>query len=533
MRAPAGSREGPSPLSVSRERHVHRRAACLRTQAQAWRSYVPPAARASQSRTTEETGQVAAARRAGATTPRRSQRFAALPAFANAAGRPSSTPRRSRCTTRSPSSRASTASRRGTRCAKKSRRARCRSTPRSTSSSAARPAARRAAPQRLLALHPGIASATLQTALVLGDAAAVEARLARSSGARDRRRAGRSNWEPLLYACHTCMHRTTGASTVWSRSRGGCCALGANPNAEYHWNWHPELPRTALWARALRDPASAARRGAARGRRQSDGRRLDAHRRRRRQSRRARAAPPLRRRTSNGIPGGVPPLVYMMTWATNPAGPRWLLEHGADANLAWGDDGEAPLHVAARRWDVAMVEAARARTAPIRARTPRRRPHAAHARRAARQSRHRRRGCSRTAPTTSSRRSNGSSPRCARGDRAGAEAMLARTAGAPQPSCAPSTTSCSIARPRAATRRCSRRCSRAGSIRTRTDKDNVTPLHRAAMGGHPDAVRVLLAHGAPRQRARRHVLGDAARLGRRRPQQRAAAAPITSPSRGC
>jgi ankyrin repeat protein len=28
------------------------------------------------------------------------------------------------------------------------------------------------------------------------------------------------------------------------------------------------------------------------------------------------------------------------------------------------------------------------------------------------------------------------------------------------------------------------------------DKDNVTPLHRAAMGGHVDAVRVLLNHGA-------------------------------------
>jgi len=28
------------------------------------------------------------------------------------------------------------------------------------------------------------------------------------------------------------------------------------------------------------------------------------------------------------------------------------------------------------------------------------------------------------------------------------------------------------------------------------DKDNVTPLHRAAMGGHPDAVRTLLKYGA-------------------------------------
>ncbi|HQX83838.1 MAG TPA: ankyrin repeat domain-containing protein, partial [Vicinamibacterales bacterium] len=29
------------------------------------------------------------------------------------------------------------------------------------------------------------------------------------------------------------------------------------------------------------------------------------------------------------------------------------------------------------------------------------------------------------------------------------------------------------------------------------DKDQVTPLHRAAMAGRVDAVRVLLAHGAP------------------------------------
>ena len=34
------------------------------------------------------------------------------------------------------------------------------------------------------------------------------------------------------------------------------------------------------------------------------------------------------------------------------------------------------------------------------------------------------------------------------------------------------------------------------SVRLPRDQDNVTPLHRASMGGHPDAVGVLLARGA-------------------------------------
>src|SRR4029079_18521539 len=57
---------------------------------------------------------------------------------------------------------------------------------------------------------------------------------------------GPQSWEPLLYACHTCVHdgRTNGLVAIARR----LCGLGANPNAEYHWNWHPELPRTALWA---------------------------------------------------------------------------------------------------------------------------------------------------------------------------------------------------------------------------------------------------------------------------------------------
>src|SRR5262245_46700528 len=210
--------------------------------------------------------------------------------------------------------------------------------------------------QRLLAIHPGIASATLETALVLGDASAIAARL-RQRAELATQPGGIQKWEPLLYACHTCMHhlvptRVDGLVAIARQ----LCALGANPNAEYHWNWHPELPRTALWGaicavnhlplaevllEAGANPTDGVTVHIAGG-----GGNL--------------AALDLLHRYGvnvNGIPGGVPPLVHMMTWGRNPSGPRWLLEHGADPNLAWGEDGEAPLHVAARRWDAAMADA--------------------------------------------------------------------------------------------------------------------------------------------------------------------------------
>src|SRR6187549_3745315 len=60
--------------------------------------------------------------------------------------------------------------------------------------------------ERLLALHPRIASATLHTALVLGDAAAVEERL-KDHPEIVERPGGPQNWEPLLYVCHTSMHK--------------------------------------------------------------------------------------------------------------------------------------------------------------------------------------------------------------------------------------------------------------------------------------------------------------------------------------
>src|SRR5262249_2775307 len=101
--------------------------------------------------------------------------------------------------------------------------------------------------RRLLALHPALAHASLQAELVLGDAHAVEARLARTPELATQP-CTLQGWEPLRYVCHTCLHRDApehAANLVAIARR--LLALGANPNAVYVWNWHPELPRTALW----------------------------------------------------------------------------------------------------------------------------------------------------------------------------------------------------------------------------------------------------------------------------------------------
>jgi len=346
--------------------------------------------------------------------------------------------------------------------------------------------------ERLLALHPRMASATLHTALVLGDAAAVEERL-RDRPEIVRQSGGPHDWEPLLYVCHTSMHKNDPVRLEGLVSIARLlCKLGANPNAEYHWNWHPELPRTALWgsvctirhlplAEVLLDAGANPTDGVT-SHIAGGGGNL--------------SALELLHRYGlnvNGIPGGVPPLVYMMLWTDNPSGPSWLLDHGADPNLAWGPEQEAPLHVAARRWTVPMVERLVASGADV-----------------------------------SQRRADGATPHtlaelsgnpeiavwlvahgavdelsslerfmaaCARADRAGAEAILTSDPGV-RSKLRPEH-HLMLHRPaesgNAAVLETMLSC---GFDTEARDKDNVTPLHRAAMAGHVDAVNVLLKHGA-------------------------------------
>jgi hypothetical protein len=184
----------------------------------------------------------------------------------------------------------------------------------------------------------------------------------------------------------------------------------------------------------------------------------------------------------NGIPGGVPPLVYMMSWADTPAGPYWLLDHGADANLAWGEAGEAPLH-GGPPWDMPMVERLVEHDADVL--RPRRRLTPPPGR-ASWQRGDRRRLLARRARRVVHR----TFYRCMCARDALAATPITRTRSELRPEHHQM-----LHRPAEARAAVLDTMSHAGSIQAK-DKDNVTPLHRAAMGGHVDAVRVLLKHGA-------------------------------------
>jgi ankyrin repeat protein len=301
------------------------------------------------------------------------------------------------------------------------------------------------------------------------------------------------NWEPLLYVCHTCLHHDVPerASGLVAIARE-LFARGADPNAEYHWNWHRELPRTALWgALCAVNHLPLAQVLLEGGANPTDGVSMHIT----AGSGNLAALELLHRFGANvdGITGGVPPLRYILGWATGTSGVRWLLEHGADANLSWGELADAPLHIAAQRWDVAMVELLVHHGADL----------------------HRRRTDGRTAHTIAELSGNkevaawllahGAQDElsmverfvaaCARGERMRAQAMLRDRAELRDALCTEHHRLLHVPAERgdAVVLDTMLACGFNADVR---DNDGVTPLHRAAMAGRAAAVRSLLAHAA-------------------------------------
>jgi ankyrin repeat protein len=352
----------------------------------------------------------------------------------------------------------------------------------------------RARALRLLELHPAIAHANLFSELVLGDATAVESRL-KAHPATVLESRGPQDWEPILYICHTCLHhespeRTEGLVKIARE----LLRRGANPNAQYHWNWHPELPRTALWGaliamghHALAEVLLEA------GANPTDG--VSTH--IAAGSGNIEALELLLRFgvNVNGIPGGVPPLRYIMSWARPDRAPgiRWLLEHGADPNLAWAEHGDAPMHLAAQRFNVATAELLVSHGADI----------------------HQRRADGRTPHAIAALYGNQEVATwllehgavdeltpfehfvaaCTRGDRPKAEELLAKNPGFRSELGKEHHLMMQVPAERGDTRVLETMLA-CGFDPNTPDHDGVTPLHRASMAGKPDAVRVLLVGGA-------------------------------------
>ena len=347
---------------------------------------------------------------------------------------------------------------------------------------------------RLLTRHEGIAHAHLSTELVLGDADAAEPRL-QAHPELAGRASGVQNWEPLLYVCHTCLHRgSPQRADGLVRIARELLRQGANPNAEYHWNWHPELPRTALWG-ALIDMGhiELAEVLLESGANPTDGVSMHIA----AGSGNIPALELLHRFgvNVNGIPGGVPPLRYILGWASpaGVAGVRWLLEHGADPSLAWAQSGDAPLHIAAQRWDVAMVELLVSHGADI----------------------HQRRSDGRTAHTVAALHGNNEIAEwllqhgakdelsllerfvsaCTAGDRTRAASLFATHPNLRGELRAEHHLMMHVPAERGDSTVLETMLE-GGFDPNVKDSDGVTALHRAAMAGRKNAVSVLLAHGA-------------------------------------
>lgn len=348
--------------------------------------------------------------------------------------------------------------------------------------------------ERILALHPGIGKANLYAALVLGDAAAVDARLAKDPSLAIKT-GGPRGWEPIHYVCYTSVaheHPARAAGLAGIARR--LIAQGVDPNTRFPW-LHHNVRRPILWGasrvaqslplvHALLDAGADPNDGVTLPLAASAG-----------------DIPVLEALLAHGAnvdqpwaTDGSTALYAILSWSSTPEGIFWLLDHRADPNATFAENGETPLHMVARAWDVALAEAMVGRGADIsRRRADGRTPYA-------------------VAELNGNRvvaewlLAHGASPElsdvdrlvaaCSRGDRSAAAALLAKHPGLRDEI----TDDHYIAFHQAAERGdvpALEAMLASGFDPNRPDTSiGKTALHSAAMEGWPDAVGVLLAHGA-------------------------------------
>src|SRR5213083_1576196 len=348
---------------------------------------------------------------------------------------------------------------------------------------------RRDRAERILALHPKIRAANVYTALVLGDAGAVDARLTKDPSLATTP-GGPRGWLPIHYICYTAVGSGDGLADIARR----LISLGVDPNTRFPW-LHHNVRLPVLWgasrvARSL--PLVQALLDA--GADPNDGVTLPL-------AASAGDVPVLEALRAHGADvnqpwasDGATSLYAILNWSRTPEGVTWLLAHGADPNAVFAENGETPLHVVARAWDVPLAEAMVAHGADIeRKRADGRTPYA-------------------VAELNGNRavadwlREHGASTElseidrlvaaCSLGRREAAEALLAKNPGLRNAI----TDDHYIAFHQAAERndvRALEAMLACGFDPNRPDAGiGKTVLHSAAMEGWPDAVRVLLAHGA-------------------------------------
>jgi ankyrin repeat protein len=342
--------------------------------------------------------------------------------------------------------------------------------------------------ERILALHPKIRTANLYTALVLGDARVVDSRLTKDPSLATTA-GGPRGWLPIHYICYTAVG-SDGLADIARR----LISLGVDPNTRFPW-LHHNVRRPILWgASRIAQSLPLVHALLDAGADPNDGVTLPL-------AASAGDIPVLEALRAHGAnvdqrwaTDGSTALYAILQWSRTPDGVLWLLAQGADPNAVFSENGETPLHVVARAWDVTLAEAMVAHGADIaRRRADGRTPYA-------------------VAELNGNRAvvewllARGASPElsavdrlvaaCSRGDRAAAEALLASNPGLKSEI----TDDHYIAFHQAAERgdvRALEAMLASGLDPNRPDAGiGKTALHTAAMEGWPDAVRVLLAHGA-------------------------------------